>query len=48
MWPRIETLCLTTALLEAVFQPEGVCSRLLTDNPPAVEQEKPGFAHFPG
>lgn len=48
MWLRIEMLCLTTALSEAVFQPEGVCSHLLTDNAPAVEQEEPGFAHFPG
>lgn len=46
MWLRIETLCLSTALLEAISQPEGACSHLLTDSPPAVEQEKPGFAHF--
>lgn len=44
MWLRIETLCLSTALLEAVSQPEGACSHLLTDSPPAVEPEKPEFA----
>lgn len=48
MWLRIETLSLATALLEAIFQPERVCSPCRTDKPPSVEQEKAGFAHFPG
>lgn len=30
------------------WKPEGDCSHLLTDDPPAVGQEEPGFAHFPG